>query len=142
MERLFALSTNIAIVKKELQMNPVAGRTSGCVQGGDTVRWEGWKFGLPQFHVSLIAEYDPPFYFQDRMLQGRFKTFAHDHRFREVEGGVMLEDELRYSMPLGFAGRMVGQVIMVPHIRRLMRERFAMLKEIAETDAWRMYSCD
>ncbi len=141
-ERCFALSTNIAIVRKELQMDPVAGRTAGCVRGGDTVRWEGWKFGLPQFHVSLIAEYDPPLYFQDRMLEGRFATFAHDHRFREVEGGVLLEDELRFTMPLGWAGRAVGQVVMVPHIRRLMRERFAMLKGIAESEQWRNYPCD
>lgn len=40
-ERLFALSTNLAIVKEELGMHPVAGRTSGFVRGGDTVRWEG-----------------------------------------------------------------------------------------------------
>jgi ligand-binding SRPBCC domain-containing protein len=141
-ERLFALSTNIAIVQKELGFTPVAGRTSGCVRGGDTVRWEGWKFGFPQLHVSLIADYEPPFYFQDRMLEGRFKTFEHDHRFREVDGGVLLEDELRYSMPFGLAGQFVGQVIMVPHILRLMRERFAMLKGMAEGDEWRAYPCD
>ena len=141
-ERCFALSTNIAIVQKELRMTPVAGRTTGCVRGGDTVRWEGWQLGLPQFHVSLIAEYEPPFYFQDRMLEGRFKTFAHDHRFRETGDGVLLEDELRFTMPLGWPGRLVGQVIMVPHIRRLLRERFAMLKGIAESDAWRQYPCD
>ncbi len=141
-ERCFALSTSIAIVQKELGMKPVAGRTSGCVRGGDTVRWEGWQLGLPQYHVSLIAEFESPFYFQDRMLEGRFKSFAHDHRFREVKDGVLLEDELRFAMPLGRAGRAVGQLVMVPHIRRLLRERFAMLKEIAETEAWREYPCD
>jgi hypothetical protein len=36
----------------------------------------------------------------------------------------------------------VGQVVLVPHIRRLLRERFAMLKEIAESEQWREYVCD
>ncbi len=141
-ERCFALSTNVAIVQKELGMQPVAGRTTGCVRGGDTVRWEGWQLGFPNFHVSLIAEYEPPVHFQDRMLEGRFKSFAHDHRFREVEGGVLLEDELRFTMPLGWPGRVVGQAVLVPHIRRLLRERFAMLKGIAEGEAWRDYACE
>lgn len=142
-ERCFALSTNIAIVQKELGMTPVAGRTSGCVRGGDTVRWEGWQLGFKQFHVSLIAEFEAPFHFQDRMLAGRFKSFAHDHRFREVDGGgVLLEDELRFTMHFGWPGKMVGRVVLVPHIRRLMRERFAMLKEIAETEQWREFLCE
>lgn len=140
--RCFALSTNLAIVRKELGMRAVAGRTEGCVRGGDTVRWEGWKFGFPQFHVSLISEFEEPFYFQDRMLNGRFKSFAHDHRFRETSAGVLLEDELQFSLPFGVAGRAVGQVIMVPYIRKLMRERFAMLKEIAESEQWRNFSCE
>lgn len=141
-ERCFALSTNVAIVEKELGMHPVAGRTQGCVRAGDTVRWEGWQLGFKNYHVSLIAEFDRPFYFQDRMIAGRFKTFSHDHRFREVDGGVLLEDELRFTMPFGWPGRVVGRLVLVPHIQRLLRERFAMLKGIAETDAWRQYPCD
>ena len=140
-ERCFALSTNVALVQRKLGMKPVAGRTTGCVQGGDTVRWEGWQLGFPNFHVSLIAHYDPPFYFQDRMLEGRFRTFEHDHRFREIDGGVLLEDEVRFTMPFGFPGKMVGQIVLVPHISRLLRERFAMLRGIAETEAWREYPC-
>ena len=141
-ERCFTLSTNIALVQKELGMHPVAGRTSGCIQAGDTVRWEGWQLGFPNFHVSLISQFDPPFYFQDRMLQGRFRTFEHDHRFREIDGGVLLEDELRFTMPLALPGRLVGQFVLVPHISRLLRERFAMLKGIAESEAWRDYACN
>ena len=141
-ERCFALSTNVAIVQKELGMRPVAGRTTGCVRGGDTVRWEGWQLGFPNFHVSLISEFEPPVHFQDRMLEGRFKRFEHDHRFREVDGGVLLEDEVRFAMPLGWPGRVVGHVVLAPHIRRLLRERFAMLKGIAEGEAWREYVCD
>lgn len=122
-------------------MEPVAGRTSGCVVGGDTVRWKGWQLGFPNFHVSLISQYEPPYHFQDRMLEGRFKTFAHDHRFRQIEGGVVFDDEVRFSMPFGWPGRLVGRFVLVPHIRRLLRRRFAMLKGLAEGEGWRDYPC-
>ncbi len=140
MERCFLLSTSLAIVQKELGMHPVRGKTSGLVIGGDTVRWEGRQLGLPQYHESLISRFEPFRFFQDTMIAGRFASFQHDHAFSEdLDGSVTLADELRFTMPLGWAGRLVGRFIMVPHIRGLMRRRFRLLKRIAETEAWRDY---
>lgn len=140
-ERLFALSTNLAIVEEELGMHPVAGRTSGFVSGGDTVRWQGWQLGFPNFHVSLIVPetWNPPHFFQDRMLEGRFRGFEHDHTFTEAADGVVLEDEVRFEMPFGPVGALVGRAVLVPHIRGLMRRRFHRLKGLAEGDGWRGY---
>jgi len=50
-----------------------------------------------------------------------------------------LQDELRFSMPLGWAGELVGKWILVPNIRKLLRRRFARLKQIAESEEWREY---
>jgi ligand-binding SRPBCC domain-containing protein len=78
---------------------------------------------------------------QDSMLDGRFKTFQHDHHLRELPGGAGTElaDDLYFSLPFGVLGRMVGRYIMVPHIRHLMRSRFARIKRYAESDEWRRY---
>jgi ligand-binding SRPBCC domain-containing protein len=138
--RCFLLSTSVAIVERELHMHPVRGRTSGLVVGGDTVRWEGWQLGLPQFHQSLIEAFDPPVFFRDRMIAGRFASFEHDHKFQDQgDGSVVLSDELRFTMPLGWAGNLVGAFALVPHIRALMKRRFKLLKRIAEGDEWKQY---
>jgi hypothetical protein len=42
-------------------------------------------------------------------------------------------------MPFGWPGRLVGRVILVPHILNLMRRRFDLLKCLAETGEWRDY---
>lgn len=140
-ERCFALSTHLAVVEMTLAMRPVGGRTVGTVVGGDTVRWRGWKWGLPHTHESLIEAYDPPRFFRDRMIAGRFARFEHDHRFSTQEGGrVLLRDEVRFSMMWGAAGLMVGRALVLPHIRTLMRERFALIKRLAEGEAWRRYA--
>lgn len=139
-ERCFLLSTSVAIVQRELGMRPVRGRTSGLVTAGDTVRWEGWQLGLPQFHESLIAPFEFPTFFRDSMIAGRFASFQHDHSFVDSGNGVvLLRDELRFSMPFGWAGALVGRWVMVPHIRGLLRRRFALLKRIAESEEWREY---
>ena len=121
-------------------MNPVRGRTSGLVIAGDTVRWEGWQLWLPQYHESLIEPFEPPVFFRDSMVAGRFASFQHDHNFIDrKDGNVVLMDEVRFAMPLGRVGALVGQAIMVPHISDLLRRRFALLKRLAETEEWREY---
>lgn len=140
--RVFALSCNLAIVERELGMHPSApGRTSGLITSGDIIRWEGMQFGFPNYHVSLIAPetWEPPHFFQDRMIAGRFRTFEHDHRFTETPEGTRLDDEVRFSMKLIWGGTLVGRAIVAPHIRGLMHRRFHLLKRLAETKEWRQY---
>jgi ligand-binding SRPBCC domain-containing protein len=142
--RCFQLSTNIAIVKRELRMTPIRGHTkdltTGRVSGGDTIRWEGWQLGLPQHHESFIEAFIPPTFFRDRMIAGRFRTFEHDHAFTALDDGtVRLHDELRFTMPLDILGNLAGTWIVAPHIQNIMHSRFHLLKQLAETEEWKQY---
>lgn len=143
LDRVFLLSCSLAIVERELGMHPVAGpdstRTEGFVAGGDRIRWEGWQLGFWNYHVSVISAYEPNSFFQDTMVKGRFAFFQHDHHLTEIGGQVLLKDTVRFSMRWGFAGRLIGKRILVPHIAGLMRRRFALIKRIAETEEWREY---
>jgi ligand-binding SRPBCC domain-containing protein len=139
-ERCFLLSTSLEIVALELKMRPTRGRTSGLVTAGDTVRWQGWQLGLPQMHESLIEPFEPPIFFRDRMISGRFARFEHDHHFTDRgDGSVLLSDEVRFGMPFGWPGYLAGRYILEPHIRGLLHRRFALLKRLAEGEEWREY---
>jgi ligand-binding SRPBCC domain-containing protein len=138
-ERCFLLSTHIELVGRTLGMRPVAGKSEGMVVGGDSLVWGGWKFGLPQVHESLITRYERPVFFQDTMRRGRFKRFQHDHHFVEIDGHTLLTDKLRFSMPLGWPGKKVGQYVVVPLMCRLLRKRLELVKRVAETEEWRRY---
>jgi ligand-binding SRPBCC domain-containing protein len=139
-ERCFALSTHLAVVEMTLAMRPVGGRLEGVVVGGDTVRWRGWKWGLRHDHESLIEAFDPPRFFRDRMIAGRFAAFEHDHQFTNQEDGkVLLQDEVRFAMRWGAAGLMIGRTAVVPHVRKLVKERFALIRRMAEGQEWRGY---
>jgi ligand-binding SRPBCC domain-containing protein len=144
LDRCFALSTSIDVVALTLAMRPVEGKLHGMIQPGDQLLWRGWKFGLPQMHETLITAFEAPgpqnhAFFQDTMGRGRFAAFQHDHHFLDTQTGTQLQDELRFSMPLGWAGDAVGALVMVPHIRGLLRRRFALLKRLAEGDEWKHY---
>jgi ligand-binding SRPBCC domain-containing protein len=138
-ERCFLLSTSIDLVAGTIGMRPVGGKTYGLIAANERVEWRGWKFGLPQRHESVITAYDAPIFFQDSMASGRFRAFRHDHEFTEMDGRTLLKDIVRFSMPFGPVGKLVGKHIMIPHIRNLIHKRFALLKYVAESEEWRKY---
>jgi ligand-binding SRPBCC domain-containing protein len=138
-DRVFLLSTSIELVQLTLGMKPIEGKTSGMIVDGDRLLWAGWKFGFPQMHESLITKYERPTYFQDTMGRGRFQRFQHDHHLTEIGGQTLLNDKLRFTMPYGWAGSLVAQSLVVPHISRLLRRRMHLLKKVAESGEWREY---
>jgi ligand-binding SRPBCC domain-containing protein len=137
--RCFALSTSVEVVHRELHMTPVGGRTSGLVQPGDYIRWEGMQLGFWNYHVSKIYCFEPPAYFRDRMIAGRFKSFEHDHRLVPSADGTILSDEIRFEMRFGLVGWVVGVLVLKPHITKLLHRRFRLIKQLAEGNGWRSY---
>lgn len=137
-ERCFLLSTHLEVVQQELGMRAIAGTRHGRVALGDRIVWRGWKFGMLHLHESWISGFEPPRFFQDTMVRGRFTFFQHDHRLSKTAEGTLLEDEVRFSLPFGWAGALVGRMILVVSIERLMRRRLLRLKRLAEGEGWHM----
>jgi ligand-binding SRPBCC domain-containing protein len=114
-------------------MKPIEGKTSGLMTVDDRLLWAGWKFGVPQMHESLISQYERPAFFQDTMERGRFKRYQHDHYFYEMDERTVLNDKIRFTMPLGILGRIVGKFVLVPYLSRRLRRRLVLLKRVAES---------
>ena len=141
-ERCFLLSTSLELVRHSLRMTLVPAqstRTSGLVESGDRLMWKGWAFGLPHRHESVISQYERPDFFQDTMARGRFRRFQHDHFFTEIGGRTLLNDKIRFSLPLGLVTRPLGRFLVTPYVSRLLRHRLELLKRVAESDEWKQY---
>ena len=166
LDRLWALSTRVELVRQTLGMNLAGGVMSGYVGAGSQVVWKGWKFGLPTEHHTLITGYAAPqsaeagrqhiprlraedaservAWFQDSQEQGRFASFHHDHWLRQRtddrgEVSTILEDEVHFSLPFPPFGNLAARWIMVPYVQRLVKRRFASLKALAEGEGWKQW---
>jgi ligand-binding SRPBCC domain-containing protein len=117
----------------------VAGVTTGLIGNGESVTWQGRHFGLMLRHTSKITKYEPPTFFQDVMTAGRFKSFEHDHRFREQDGETVMKEELRFSAPFGVLGFLVESLVLRNYLTRFLLERNKLLKQVAESEVWRGY---
>jgi|SRR5882724_1021282 len=111
----------------------VAGRTSGLIEMGEEVTWEGRHFGVRQRFTSKITSFDRPRYFQDSMVKGAFRSFVHDHYFEVSDGGTKMTDVLTFSSPLGFLGAIVDRLLMSGYLRRMLIVRNDVLKSALES---------
>ena len=118
----------------------LAGVTSGLIGMDQRVTWRAKHLGVWQNLTSEITAMDPPAYFQDTMLQGAFRFMQHDHFFRALSPGeIEMRDVFRFAAPLPLLGRLAEIALLRRYMRALLRERNAVVKEIAESAAWQKY---
>jgi ligand-binding SRPBCC domain-containing protein len=121
-----------------------AGTRTGLINMGESVTWRARHFFIRQNLTSAITAFDPPLYFQDTMLRGAFRSMQHDHHFLELptpDGSPATEmrDDFRFSAPLGPLGWITERLILRRYMRNLLRERNAIIRQVAESDSWQQY---
>jgi len=134
-ERCFDASRDLDLHMKSMGHTgerAVEGRTSGLIELGEQVTWEGRHFGIRQRFTSAITAYDRPRHFQDSMVRGAFRSFVHDHYFERCEEGTRMTDVLVFRSPLGFLGAIVDRFVMAGYMTRLLTKRNEVLKAALE----------
>jgi ligand-binding SRPBCC domain-containing protein len=147
--RVFLLSLSIDLHMESTaatRERAVAGVTHGLIGPGQSVTWRGRHFGLMLSHTSLITRYEPPHLFEDVMTTGVFRSFEHQHRFEQLDGGTLMHDRLRFTAPLGPLGLVAERLILRRYFVRFLTERDHHIRTVAEGDRWRHFlpnvTCD
>jgi len=141
-ETVFDLSRSVELHKISTQNTKeevVAGKMTGLIGLDESVTWRAKHLGFYQELTSKITEYKYPEYFVDEMQKGTFKSFRHEHYFiEEFENKVKMIDVFDYVSPLGLLGSLIDKIFLKKYMIKLLVERNKVIKEFAETDAWRI----
>ena len=117
----------------------VAGTTTGLIGLDEQITWNSHHYGFAVMHTSRITKYERPSHFQDVMVKGIFRKFEHDHWFAESNGMTTMRDVIEVWAPYFAIACIVGPLITRSYLRRLIVQRNAYLKRIAESDQWRRF---
>ncbi|WP_268847778.1 SRPBCC family protein [Flavobacterium aestivum] len=110
----------------------IDGTTYGLINLNETVTWRGKHFGFYLTHKSRITSMNLYDYFVDEMEDGKFKSFRHEHFFKEENGITIMKDKLQYETPFGFIGKLFDIYFLKKHIINLLLERNKILKEVSQ----------
>ena len=123
-EQLFDVSLSIdehVASMDQSDEKAIGGVTAGAIGLGETVTWRARHFGIWFTMTSQITSLERPDRFVDEQVRGPFHSFRHEHSFtRDGESTVMV-DTLTIGSPI--CGRLAERVILVPYLRRLIRQR-------------------
>jgi ligand-binding SRPBCC domain-containing protein len=108
------------------------GRTSGMLQLGDLVTFEGRHFGIRQRFTTRIIELQRPDSFVDEMVRGSFKSLRHVHKFHIEDDQTVMRDTLTWDPPLGILGDIADVLFLRRHMERFVRKKQTQLKRLAE----------
>jgi hypothetical protein len=145
MQRCFDLSRSVEVhllsnVHSGEQALATGDVTAGLVGLGEQVTWRAKHFGVWQTLTSRMTALESPTFLQVTMVRGVFRSMQADHLFRELDGGVTeMRDVFRIAAPLPVLGCVAEVLFLRRYMLALLRERNAVIKRVAETDAWRRY---
>lgn len=72
---------------------------------------------------TRIERWQPGMGFADSQLSGPYRIWWHEHGFRPVPGGTLMEDRVSYGVPLGLLGRVANRLFVAPELRRIFAYR-------------------
>jgi ligand-binding SRPBCC domain-containing protein len=67
--------------------------------------------GFPIPWVTEITHCQEPVFFVDEQRLGPYRFWHHQHRFREVAGGVEMRDLVHYRLPCAPLGRLASGLV-------------------------------
>lgn len=68
------------------------------------------------------------------MVSGAFKSFRHEHIFKENNGKTVMIDKFYFESPYGILGQLANRLFLKKYITQLLKTRNKFLKEIAENN--------
>jgi hypothetical protein len=84
--------------------------------------------GVPIAWRTRIAKWDPPRGFVDVQERGPYALWEHTHRFTPCGDGVLMEDVVRYALPLGPLGDVAHGVAVRAALAAIFDFRFAEIR--------------
>ena len=144
-ERCFDLARSVEVhlvanIHSGEQALAIGGITSGLPELSQRVTWRAKHFGVWQNLTSEYTAMQSPTYFQATMVQGIFRSMQADHYFRTLPtGATEMKDLFRVAAPLPILGLLSEALFLRRYMLSLLRERNAVIKQIAESSDWQRY---
>lgn len=120
----------------------IAGRTSGLLELGDEVTWQGSHLKIRHSLRIKIKEMERPLRFSDQMISGAFTHMEHVHLFTEENGVTTMTDEFDYKSPGGPFAWIIENTFLTAFLRRFLADRNRIIKEVAQSKDWKQYLPD
>lgn len=139
-EIVFDLSRHIGLHKESMacyKEEAVAGTRFGLIEKEETVTWKAKHLFKNRLLRVKISEMQKPFLFTDEQVEGDFKLMKHERHFKPCDNGTILIDLFYFEAPYGIFGRWFNSLYLTNYLKKLLEQRNAAIKDVAEGGKWK-----
>ncbi|MDE2968191.1 MAG: SRPBCC family protein [Chloroflexota bacterium] len=129
----FSDPRNLAVITPPEMRFRITGEPPAAIRPGLIITYRLTPLPILPLRVSWateIAQVEAPYYFADDQVAGPYALWHHEHRFAEVEGGVLASDLVHWSLPLDPISSPVAGLAVMPQLRHIFRFRARKLEEL------------
>ena len=93
------------------------------IRAGALIDYQLRVRGFPIRWRTLIETWNPPNAFSDSQAKGPYGLWHHTHTFSAMGEGTLMEDRVRYRVPLGWLGRTVAGGLVASDVEKIFAFR-------------------
>ncbi len=108
----------------------VLNATTAPLQAGTEINYRLYLHGLPMRWQSRIDEWTPNRRFIDRQIRGPYKLWVHTHEFEPFQSGTIVRDHVRYHLPGGALGELLGGAVVRRDLEKIFAYRRSRMDEL------------
>ncbi|CUV08237.1 Cell division inhibitor [hydrothermal vent metagenome] len=138
----FEKAENLALITPEKLAFKILTPTPIVMVKGTLIDYTIRLMGIPIHWRTLITKYNPPHEFVDEQIKGPYKFWHHTHTFKVINGGVEINDSVRYGIPMGVLGQLVHQVWILKNLENIFEYRKAVIDKLFNQSDSRILSMD
>jgi len=86
--------------------------------------------GVPINWITEITSVEEKKYFIDEQRFGPYKLWHHQHHFKEIDGGIEMEDIVSYALPFDPFSRLLNKLLVGKKVKKIFEFREEVLKKL------------
>lgn len=131
--QFFSDPHNLAVITPPEMRFQITGDPPSAIHSGLIITYRLTPLPILPLRVSWateIAQVNAPYYFADDQIAGPYALWHHQHHFQEVENGVLVTDQVHWSLPLDPISAPIANLAVIPQLRRIFRFRATKLQQL------------
>jgi len=109
-----------------------SGKFIGLCELNDEITREAKHFFIRQKLSVKITGMNKPFFFEDTMTKGAFRSMKHEHYYERRSEKTVMKDVLNYEVPFNFIGKIFDFLILKKYMTDFLKIRNLTIKQISE----------
>jgi ligand-binding SRPBCC domain-containing protein len=85
---------------------------------------------IPLRWISRIEVWEPGRAFEDVQVRGPYRLWHHRHEFQRAGTGTLVQDHVRYALPLGPLGELAHSLLVERDLTRIFAFRYGAVKQL------------